>query len=100
MLRLPLPDTVMRRTVRERLLLARIEQQRMADMGLEKRWQALGDAVDAWLYPGSGTRPADRSRRRRTLAGGLRHPAGVGPVHHSLSMRQPHSISLRANSWR
>ena len=21
----------------------------MADMGLEERWQALGDAVDAWL---------------------------------------------------
>ena len=21
----------------------------MADMGLEKRWKALGDAVDAWL---------------------------------------------------
>ena len=45
----PLPDAVMRRAVRELLLLARIEQQRMADMGLEERWQALGDAVDAWL---------------------------------------------------
>ena len=45
----PLPDTVKRRAVRELLLLARIEQQRMADMGLEERWQALGDAVDAWL---------------------------------------------------
>ncbi len=45
----PLPDTVMRRAVRELLLLARIEQQRMADLGLEERWQALGDAVDAWL---------------------------------------------------
>ena len=45
----PLPDTVKRRAVREMLLLARIEQQRMADIGLEERWQALGDAVDAWL---------------------------------------------------
>ena len=45
----PLPDSVLRRAVRELLLLAKIEQQRMADMGLEERWKALGDAVDAWL---------------------------------------------------
>ena len=45
----PLPDTVLRRAVRELLLLAKIEEQRMADMGLEDRWKALGDAVDAWL---------------------------------------------------
>ena len=45
----PLPDSVPRRAVRELLLLAKIEQQRMADMGLEERWKALGDAVDAWL---------------------------------------------------
>ena len=44
----PLPGAVLRRAVRELLLLARIEQQRMADMGLEERWNALGDAVDAW----------------------------------------------------
>ena len=44
----PLPDSVLRRAVRELPLLARIEQQRMADMGLEERWNALGDAVDAW----------------------------------------------------
>ena len=43
----PLPDTVLRRAVRELLLLAKIEEQRMADMGLEERWKALGDAVDA-----------------------------------------------------
>ncbi len=43
----PLPGAVLRRAVRELLLLARIEQQRMADMGLEERWNALGDAVDA-----------------------------------------------------
>ena len=45
----PLPATVLRRAVRELLLLSRIEEQRMADMGLEERWTALGDAVDAWL---------------------------------------------------
>ena len=45
----PLPDTVLRRAVRELLLLAKIEERRMADLGLEDRWKALGDAVDAWL---------------------------------------------------
>ncbi len=45
----PLPATVLRRAVRELLLLSRIEEQRMADMGLEERWTALGDAVDARL---------------------------------------------------
>ena len=45
----PLPDTVLRRAVRELLLLSKIEERRMADMGLEERWKALGDAVDAWL---------------------------------------------------
>ena len=45
----PLPSIVLRRAVRELLLLAKIEERRMADMGLEERWKALGDAVDAWL---------------------------------------------------
>ena len=45
----PLPDVVLRRAVRELLLLAKVEEQRMAEMGLEGRWAALGDAVDAWL---------------------------------------------------
>ncbi|MCY4548083.1 MAG: hypothetical protein OXC28_06935 [Defluviicoccus sp.] len=45
----PLPATVLRRAVRELLLLSRLEERRMADMGLEERWTALGDAVDAWL---------------------------------------------------
>ena len=39
----------LRRAVRELLLLAKIEERRMADMGLDDRWKALGDAVDAWL---------------------------------------------------
>ena len=30
-------------------MLARIEEARMVDMGLGERWQALGDAVDAWI---------------------------------------------------
>ena len=45
----PLPATVLRRAARELLLLSRIEEQRMADMGLEERWTAVGDAVDARL---------------------------------------------------
>ena len=45
----PLPAVVLRRAVRELLLLSRIEEQRMAEMGLGERWTALGDAVDAWL---------------------------------------------------
>ena len=45
----PLPATVLRRVVRELLLLSRLEEARMADMGLEERWRAMGDAVDAWL---------------------------------------------------
>ena len=45
----PLPATVLRRAVRELLLLSRLEEARMADMGLEERWRSLGDAVDAWL---------------------------------------------------
>ena len=45
----PLPAAVLRRAVRELLLLSKLEEQRMADMALEDRWRALGDAVDAWL---------------------------------------------------
>ena len=45
----PLPRAVLRRAVRELLLLSKIEEQRMAELGLEDRWTALGDAVDAWI---------------------------------------------------
>ena len=45
----PLPAGVLRRAVRELLLLSKLEERRMADMGLEERWTALGDAVDTWL---------------------------------------------------
>ncbi len=41
----PLPDSVLRRAVRELLLLATIEQQRMADMGLEERWRAVSGSA-------------------------------------------------------
>ncbi len=37
------------RAVRELLLLAKNEEQHFADLGLEDRWKALGDTVDAWL---------------------------------------------------
>jgi len=44
-----LPDVVLRRAVREMLVLAKVEAERMAALGLGDRWAALGDAVDAWL---------------------------------------------------
>ena len=44
-----LPPAVLRRAVRELLLLGKLEEARMADMGLAERWTAMGDAVDAWL---------------------------------------------------
>ncbi len=44
-----LPPAVLRRAVREILLLSKIEEARMADMELGERWAAMGDAVDAWL---------------------------------------------------
>ena len=43
------PAVVMRRAVRELLVLAKIEQERMEDIDLGDRWVAIGDAVDAWL---------------------------------------------------
>lgn len=45
----PLPPAVERRAMRELLLLSKIAEQHMADMGLEDRWANFGDAVDAWL---------------------------------------------------
>ena len=44
------PAVVMRRAVRELLVLAKVEQERMEDLDLGDRWTALGDAVDAWLW--------------------------------------------------
>ena len=67
----PLPDTVLRRAVRELLLLAKIKEQQMADLG----WRTAGRRSAMPSMRGSTgrrARPADRSGRRRTLAGGLR----------------------------
>ncbi|MCY4550140.1 MAG: hypothetical protein OXC28_17365 [Defluviicoccus sp.] len=41
----PLPAVVQRRAVRELLLLAKLEERRMADMGLEERWLSIGFEV-------------------------------------------------------
>ena len=59
----PLPAAVLRRAARELLLISKVEEQRMADLGLEDHWRALGDAVDAWLdreADGSDGSPASR----------------------------------------
>ena len=78
----PLPDTVLRRAVRELLLIAKIEERRMADIALKERWKALGDAVDAWL-----DREAELDRltdpgaaeRWRAVSGGTDPEGGPAP---------------------
>ena len=75
------PPAALRRAVREVLLLAKLEEARMKDMGLGERWAALGDAVDAWLdREGELDRLSDAAsaeRWRATSAGA--DPEG-GPV--------------------
>ena len=44
-----LPATLLRRMVREVLLLSRLEQVRWEDLGAMGRWRELADAVDDWL---------------------------------------------------
>ena len=44
-----LPATLLRRVVREVVLLSRLEQVRWEDLGAEGRWRELGDEVDDWL---------------------------------------------------
>ena len=44
-----LPDTLLRRMVREVVLLSRLEQVRWEDLGAQARWRELADAVDDWL---------------------------------------------------
>lgn len=44
-----LPPTVLRRAVRELLVLAKIEERRVADLGAAGTWAAVGAQVDAWL---------------------------------------------------
>ena len=44
-----LPATLLRRMVREVVLLSRLEQTRWEDLGAQGRWRELADAVDDWL---------------------------------------------------
>ncbi len=44
-----LPPAVLRRVAREILILAKLEEQRAADLGVTERHDAIADAVDAWL---------------------------------------------------
>ena len=43
------PTTLVRRMVREVVLLSKLEQSRWEDLGATGRWRALADAVDDWL---------------------------------------------------
>ena len=77
-----LPPAVLRRAVREILLLARLEEARMADMGLGERWTAMGDAVDAWLdREGELDRLTDASaaERWRSVSVGADPEGGPAP---------------------
>ena len=44
-----IPATVLRQAVRQVLILAKLEEQRIADLGADGRLHAVSDAVDAWL---------------------------------------------------
>ena len=44
-----LPASLLRRMVREVVLLSRLEQVRWEDLGAQARWRELADAVDDWL---------------------------------------------------
>ena len=44
-----LPATLLRRMVREVVLLSRLERVRWEDLGAQGRWRELADAVDDWL---------------------------------------------------
>ena len=79
----PLPATVLRRAVRELLLLSRIEQQRMAELGLEERWTELGDAVDAWLEREAELdrlTDAGAAERWRAISGSADPEGGPAPL--------------------
>ena len=43
------PAAALRRALREMLVLARIERERMEELGLGDQWAATRDAVDAWM---------------------------------------------------
>ena len=44
-----LPVEVLRRTVREVLVLARLEKRRLREAGAGEAWEEAGDAIDDWL---------------------------------------------------
>lgn len=44
-----LPPEVLRRAVREMLVLSMLEEQRLRDAGLGQRWEDACDAVDEWI---------------------------------------------------
>ncbi len=44
-----LPMEVLRRAVREVLVMARLEERRLCEAGAGEAWEEAGEAVDAWL---------------------------------------------------
>ena len=44
-----LPPEVLRRAVREMLVLSKLEERRLREAGAGKAWEAACDAVDGWL---------------------------------------------------
>ena len=44
-----LPVEVLRRAVREVLVLARLEERRLREVGAGEAWEEAGDAIDDWL---------------------------------------------------
>ena len=45
----PLPPEVLRRAVREMLVLSRLEERRLREAGAGKTWEDTCDAVDEWI---------------------------------------------------
>ena len=45
----PLPPEVLRRAVREMLVLSRLEERRLREAGAGKIWEDACDAVDEWI---------------------------------------------------
>ena len=66
----PLPAEVLRRAVREMLVLARLEERRLRGAGAGKIWEDACDAVDEWIDREGHAGGADRSRRGEPLEGG------------------------------
>ena len=57
----PLPPEVLRRAVREMLVLSKLQERRLREGGAGKIWEAACDAVDEWIDRGGhagGTKPS------------------------------------------